>query len=35
MIETLMFGMQLLCITYICYWANKEELKDEQNEDEE
>jgi len=28
MIETFMFGMQLLSITYICYWANKQEEED-------
>jgi len=29
MIETLTFGMQLLCIAYLCYWANKKEQDDE------
>ncbi len=30
MIETIMFGMQLLSITYICYWANKKEEEDDE-----
>jgi len=25
MIETLMYGMQLLCITYLCYWATQQD----------
>ena len=29
MIETYMFGIQLLSIGYICYWANKQEEEDE------
>jgi len=28
MIETMMFGMQLLSITYACYWVNKKEQED-------